>query len=1099
MTWRSLGFGSRSAGGWERGSLGLPVTGTIRARGRTSNGHSSGMVETVAAYSLGPAAPEIVVNQPLGTDVSDGGSKNFGEVLAGSNSSLAFTIHNIGNALLSGVSITMEGANAESFTVTANPAVTVSGNATTSFTVRFAPANAGAKTATLHIASNDADENPFDILLTGTGIEPEIAVEQPLNVNIRDGGSKDFGNVRTGDHASLTFTIRNVCCSNLTDLNITMDGTDAAMFNLTASPAASVSGPDGSTTFSVEFAPASIGMKSAALHIASNDTDENPFDITLSGGGTDVPSDISVEQPPGTDLPDGGSREFNEVILGRSAKLSFTVTNKGIADLAGLAITKTGADAAMFIVPNSLAPISSPGGHISFAVEFIPGSAGIRSAALHIASNDPDENPFDIALTGVGVARPGILDTAFEPGVSGAIDAIAVQPDGGILLGGYFTSINGEPRQNIARLLPDGSVESMTTFSLGSGVNGTVYSMIVQADGKVLLGGTFNYVNNQGVTRIARLFADGNVEKSPGMDGSADGTVFCAAMQADGKFLIGGCFYAVRGQPHRCVARLLSNGVAESGFNAGPSPSGCIYSVATQADGKVVFGGSYEYRRIGRFNADGSVDSTFSTGLGVSGDTITDGVHSIVVQPDGKILIAGGFNSVNGSARNRIARLHPGGSVESTTTFNPGAGLDGTVYGLALQADGRILLSGAFTSVNGEPRNRIARLNADGTLDNTFLPGNGANAAVYGLALQADGKILFGGDFSSYNGTARNRIARLLNDATIDRLTAPDNTRLLWTRRGAAPEVEQVSFDFSSNNGASWTPLGPGTRIPGGWERTGLNLPATSSIRARGRATSGLYNGSSGIVEQTLNVSEIALFESSGLELFDGITSTDFGPTAAGTGGSKEFTIRNKGTGDLTGLAVTLAAGGNAGDFTIAPPGGTLLAPGAATTFTVSFSPAAAGTRTAALRIASNDVDENPFDLNLTGIRATASEAWRQTYFGSPYNTGAGADLNDADHDGIVNILEYATATDPLVSSAFPGTLVKNGNLLEFTYTRRKSAVVEMSFVREFSETLNGTWGTVGGLVETILSDDGVLQQVKTTVPAGSIGKRFVRLRVTRL
>lgn len=99
----------------------------------------------------------------------------------------------------------------------------------------------------------------------------------------------------------------------------------------------------------------------------------------------------------------------------------------------------------------------------------------------------------------------------------------------------------------------------------------------------------------------------------------------------------------------------------------------------------------------------------------------------------------------------------------------------------------------------------------------------------------------------------------------------------------------------------------------------------------------------------------------------------------------------------------------------------------------------------------------------------------------------------------MVNLLEYATATDPLHYTPFPGKLVKNGNMLEFTYTRRKAALAEMRFVREFSETLTGTWSTVAGMVETILSDDGVLQQVRINVPAGSTGKRFVRLRVTRL
>ena len=115
---------------------------------------------------------------------------------------------------------------------------------------------------------------------------PEIAVEQPLNTDIPDGGSKSFGSVIVGANTNLTFTIRNTGTFDLSVPGITKDGTDAAMFTITSSPATVVSGPAGSTTFSVRFSPTSTGAKTAAIHIANNDFDENPFDITLSGAGT---------------------------------------------------------------------------------------------------------------------------------------------------------------------------------------------------------------------------------------------------------------------------------------------------------------------------------------------------------------------------------------------------------------------------------------------------------------------------------------------------------------------------------------------------------------------------------------------------------------------------------------------------------------------------------------------------------------------------------------------------------------------------------------------------------------------------------------------
>ena len=99
----------------------------------------------------------------------------------------------------------------------------------------------------------------------------------------------------------------------------------------------------------------------------------------------------------------------------------------------------------------------------------------------------------------------------------------------------------------------------------------------------------------------------------------------------------------------------------------------------------------------------------------------------------------------------------------------------------------------------------------------------------------------------------------------------------------------------------------------------------------------------------------------------------------------------------------------------------------------------------------------------------------------------------------MVNLLEFATVSDPLTVTPPIGTLVKNGSTLEFTYPRAKAALTEVSYVREFSGPLTGTWSQVGGSVETILSDDGTRQVVLVTTPAGVTGRRFVRLRVTRL
>ena len=160
------------------------------------------------------------------------------------------------------------------------------------------------------------------------------------------------------------------------------------------------------------------------------------------------------------------------------------------------------------------------------------------------------------------------------------------------------------------------------------------------------------------------------------------------------------------------------------------------------------------FPKIDVFASDGSLDTSFNPG-----SVANSGVLSIASQPDGKILIGGWLTQYNGTTRNDIARLNSDGSLD--TSFNPGSGVHGSISSIALQPDGKILIGGEFTQYNGTTRNNIARLNPDGSLDTSFDPGSGADSSISSIALQPDGKILIGGGFTEYNGTPRNNIARL--------------------------------------------------------------------------------------------------------------------------------------------------------------------------------------------------------------------------------------------------------------------------------------------------------------------------------------------------
>jgi uncharacterized delta-60 repeat protein len=192
-----------------------------------------------------------------------------------------------------------------------------------------------------------------------------------------------------------------------------------------------------------------------------------------------------------------------------------------------------------------------------------------------------------------------------------------------------------------------------------------------------------------------------------------------------------------------------------------PNLNNYVLSTVIQSDGKILIGGGFSTvggvtrNRIARLNSDGTLDTGFDP-------DVSSVIYAIVIQSDGKILIGGGFTTVGGVERNFIARLNSDGTLDSG--FNPNAQY--VVNTIAIQSDGKILIGGQFTAVGGVARNYIARLNSDGTLDTGFNPN--ASAQLNTIAIQSDGKILIGGYFTTIGGVTRNRIARLNSDGTLD-------------------------------------------------------------------------------------------------------------------------------------------------------------------------------------------------------------------------------------------------------------------------------------------------------------------------------------------
>ncbi|MFN5911466.1 MAG: hypothetical protein ACK45H_09040, partial [Bacteroidota bacterium] len=367
----------------------------------------------------------------------------------------------------------------------------------------------------------------------------------------------------------------------------------------------------------------------------------------------------------------------------------------------------------------------------------------------------------------------GSLDAAFSIGTgfnaAASIKTLLVQPDGRILVGGSYFSFNGGLRYGILRLLPSGSEDLGMNTGVGNlaGFNGTVFSISLQTDGKIVAGGNFDVFNLTSRRSIARLNENGSIDGEFNTSTGFNSNVWSLKVQPDGKIIAGGSFLSYNGIRRNGIARLNADGTLDQSFNNlyyGIN----VYTMELQSDGKIVIGGSIcgsvsctSAPNMYRLNSDGSIDPSFNVGSGFSSI-----VFASALQPDGKIIAGGDFSTYNGVSRACIARLNPDGSLDAG--FNPGSGFNGRVETVYLQSDGKIIVGGQFTAYNGSLVNRIARLNPNGSLDATFNTGSGFNQTVRTINMQSDGKILVGGAFTSVNGVLRNRIARLNTDGSLD-------------------------------------------------------------------------------------------------------------------------------------------------------------------------------------------------------------------------------------------------------------------------------------------------------------------------------------------
>lgn len=280
------------------------------------------------------------------------------------------------------------------------------------------------------------------------------------------------------------------------------------------------------------------------------------------------------------------------------------------------------------------------------------------------------------------------------------------------------------------------------------------YVALPTANDKFYVGGYFSSWNGTPRFSLARVAADGQLDTTY-HPAAVDFFVMTAVELANGKLLIGGSFNTVGGESHYGLARLNADGSVDSSFTA----SGHYFTqtLAVLADGKILVGGNSGLLCL---NADGSTAAGFIRGGGFNGY-----VNALVVQASGKIVVAGDFTDYNGTACSRIARLNPDGSLDAS--FATGGGFDNTVNALAIDASGRLVAGGGFANFAGTARKRVARLTADGALDTSFDP-----SATLGMqwcfTVATAGDTVYAGGFGSTTPANNNFLVRLAADGAVD-------------------------------------------------------------------------------------------------------------------------------------------------------------------------------------------------------------------------------------------------------------------------------------------------------------------------------------------
>jgi len=409
-------------------------------------------------------------------------------------------------------------------------------------------------------------------------------------------------------------------------------------------------------------------------------------------------------------------------------------------------------------------------------------------------------NVTDTATVTIIVTNSNITPT-LVPGIraNNLVNHIELQSTGKSIISGAFTTYNNISKPYVARLNTDLTLDQTFTFAGNQGAQ----DLAIQSDNKIIAA-TWSAGFGGTSLGITRLLPDGAVDTSFNTGGTGisrnisytNEMGYACAIQTDGKIVLGGDFYYYNGVQRLGIVRINTNGSIDTSFN--PTVLNTYYrSVVTgitiQSDGKIILLGFFSpptagatQKNIIRLNSDGTIDTTF-----LAGDTAGSLVFNVdlsvslyspiakaVVQPDGKIIIAGAFNKYNGTNVKSLVRLTSTGSIDAS--FNTATGVERAINELILEpTTNKPIIGGEFTLFGTTAVKKLIRLTTTGTLDTTFSIGTGTtDSVVYSgcpyctnfvkaLKQQPDGKIIVGGKFTTFNGLSATNITRIFGSAGV--------------------------------------------------------------------------------------------------------------------------------------------------------------------------------------------------------------------------------------------------------------------------------------------------------------------------------------------